>query len=53
VADEKLSVTRKDWPMSPSRVDAMTRRPIRIMHRRSGKNSVAMCPIRMRFSKSQ
>jgi hypothetical protein len=36
-----------------SRVDAMTGRFIRIMHRRSGKNSAATCPILLRFSKSQ
>jgi hypothetical protein len=36
-----------------SRGDAMTGRFIRIMHRRSGKNSTATCPILLRFSESQ
>ena len=37
MADEKLSVTRKGRPVCPSRVDAMTRRFIRIMQRRWGR----------------
>jgi ATP-dependent exoDNAse (exonuclease V) alpha subunit len=41
------------WHTFLSRVDAMTRRFIRIVHRRSGKNSAATCPIRLRFSKSK
>jgi len=53
VADEKLSVARKGWPMSPSRVEAMTRRFIRMMQRCWGRNPAPMCPIRTRFSKSQ
>jgi hypothetical protein len=41
------------WHTFLSRVDAMTRRFIRIMHKRSGKNSAGTCPILLRFSWSQ